>query len=85
MIGRLKDKMGTSVIPPQINPFFAKVKKLKAVLILNRVYSGIDVKKAARKLLILSVVRTERLELSHLAAPEPKSGASTNFATSALI
>ena len=83
MIGRLKDKMETSVIPP--NPFFAKVKKLKAVLILNRVYSGIDVKKAARKLLILSVVRTERLELSHLAAPEPKSGASTNFATSALI
>ena len=31
-----------------------------------------------------SVVRTERLELSHLSAPEPKSGASTNFATSAL-
>ena len=29
------------------------------------------------------VVRTERLELSHLSAPEPKSGASTNFATSA--
>ena len=84
MIGRLKDKMETSVIPPN-KPFFAKVKKLKAVLILNRVYSGIDVKKAARKLLILSVVRTERLELSHLAAPEPKSGASTNFATSALI
>ena len=55
MIGRLKDKMETSVIPP--NPFFAKVKKLKAVLILNRVYSGIDVKKAARKLLILSMVR----------------------------
>ena len=27
------------------------------------------------------VVRTERLELSHLAAPEPKSGASTNSAT----
>ena len=70
MIGRLKAKMETSV---------------KAVSILNRVYSGIDVKKAARKLLILSVVRTERLELSHLAAPEPKSGASTNFATSALI
>lgn len=45
MIGRLKDKMETSV---------------KAVSILNRVYSGIDVKKAARKLLILSVVRTER-------------------------
>mgnify|MGYP000934054123 CR=1 len=44
MIGRLKDKMETSV---------------KAVLILNRVYSGIDVKKAARKLLILNVVRTE--------------------------
>ncbi len=70
MIGRLKDTMETAV---------------KAVSILNRVYSGIDVKKAARKLLILSVVRTERLELSHLAAPEPKSGASTNFATSALI
>lgn len=85
MIGRLKDKMETSVIPPNKPLFFAKVKKLKAVLILNRVYSGIDVKKAARKLLILSVVRTERLELSHLAAPEPKSGASTNFATSALI
>ena len=30
------------------------------------------------------LVRMERLELSHLAAPEPKSGASTNFATSAL-
>ena len=29
------------------------------------------------------LVRTERLELSHLSAPEPKSGASTNFATSA--
>lgn len=28
-----------------------------------------------------AVVRTERLELSHLAAPEPKSGASTNSAT----
>ncbi len=70
MIGRLKDTMETAV---------------KAVSLLNRVYSGIDVKKAARKLLILSVVRTERLELSHLAAPEPKSGASTNFATSALI
>ena len=35
-------------------------------------------------LFLLSVlVRMERLELSHLAAPEPKSGASTNFATSA--
>lgn len=42
MIGRLKDTMETAV---------------KAVSILNRVYSGIDVKKAARKLLILSVVR----------------------------
>ena len=31
------------------------------------------------------MVRKERLELSHLAAPEPKSGASTNFATSAQI
>ncbi len=31
------------------------------------------------------MVRKERLELSHLAAPEPKSGASTNFATSAHI
>jgi hypothetical protein len=29
------------------------------------------------------MVRKERLELSHLAAPEPKSGASTNSATSA--
>jgi hypothetical protein len=29
-----------------------------------------------------SVVGTERLELSHLAALEPKSSASTNFATS---
>ena len=60
MIGRLKDKMETSVIPP--NPFFAKVKKLKAVLILNRVYSGIDVKKAARKLLILSVTEGHKLK-----------------------
>ena len=35
-------------------------------------------------LFILNIlVRMERLELSHLAAPEPKSGASTNFATSA--
>ena len=32
---------------------------------------------------IIIMVRTERLELSHLSAPEPKSGASTNFATSA--
>ncbi len=32
-----------------------------------------------------NMVRKERLELSHLAAPEPKSGASTNFATSALF
>src|SRR5690606_30003956 len=30
------------------------------------------------------MVRTERLELSHLSAPEPKSGASTNSATFAL-
>ncbi len=29
------------------------------------------------------MVRSERLELSHLAAPEPKSGASTNSATTA--
>ena len=29
------------------------------------------------------MVRTERLELSHLSAPEPKSGVSTNFTTSA--
>ena len=31
------------------------------------------------------MVRKERLELSHLAALEPKSSAYTNFATSALI
>ena len=31
----------------------------------------------------LCMVRTERLELSHLAAPEPKSGVSTNSTTSA--
>ncbi len=31
------------------------------------------------------MVRKERLELSHLAAPEPKSGASTNSAISAYI
>ena len=31
------------------------------------------------------MVRKERLELSHLAAPEPKSGASTNSATSAIL
>ena len=30
------------------------------------------------------MVRRERLELSHLTAPEPKSGVSTNFTTSAL-
>jgi hypothetical protein len=30
------------------------------------------------------MVREARLELAHLAAPEPKSGASTNFATPAL-
>jgi hypothetical protein len=40
-------------------------------------------KKTAVSGCFLSVVRMERLELSHLAAPEPKSGASTNFATSA--
>ena len=32
----------------------------------------------------LEMVREARLELAHLAAPEPKSGASTNFATPAL-
>ncbi len=32
-----------------------------------------------------SMVRKERLELSHLAAPEPKSGASTNSAISAYL
>lgn len=31
------------------------------------------------------MVRTERLELSHLAALEPKSSVSTNFTTSALL
>ena len=31
------------------------------------------------------MVRTERLELSHLAAPEPKPGVSTNFTTSAWV
>ncbi len=31
------------------------------------------------------MVRKERLELSHLAAPEPKSGASANSAISANI
>ncbi len=30
------------------------------------------------------MVRTERLELSHLAALEPKSSVSTNFTTSAI-
>ena len=83
MIGRLKDKMETSVIPTN-KSLFCKGQKIKSSFDFGY-YSGIDVKKAARKLLILSVVRTERLELSHLAAPEPKSGASTNFATSALI
>ncbi len=33
----------------------------------------------------IKMVRKERLELSHLTAPEPKSGASTNFATSAFL
>ena len=47
MIGRLKDTMETPV---------------KAVSILNRVYSGIDVKKAARKLLILSVTERHKLK-----------------------
>jgi hypothetical protein len=36
-------------------------------------------------LVLLLMVRKERLELSHLTAPEPKSGASTNFATSAIL
>ena len=31
------------------------------------------------------MVREERLELSHLAAPEPKSGVSTNFTTPAFL
>ena len=47
MIGRLKDTMETAV---------------KAVSILNRVYSGIDVKKAARKLLILRVTERHALK-----------------------
>ncbi len=37
----------------------------------------------ADSLRYLNMVRKGRLELPHLAAPEPKSGASTNFATSA--
>ncbi len=36
-------------------------------------------------MLILEGVRVEGLEPPHLAAPDPKSGASTNFATPALI
>jgi hypothetical protein len=32
---------------------------------------------------LINLVRKERLELSHLAALEPKSSAYTNFATSA--
>ncbi len=35
------------------------------------------------KLTTVKMVREARLELAHLAAPEPKSGASTNFATPA--
>ena len=50
MIGRLKDTMETSV---------------KAVSISNGVYSGIDVKKAARKLLILSDGETQTKGLMH--------------------
>ena len=47
-------------------------------------YTVLDKKKAAfQGCFFVKVVRTERLELSHLSAPEPKSGASTNFATSA--
>jgi len=46
MIGRLKDTMETAV---------------KAVSISNGVYSGIDVKKATRKLLILSVTEGQEL------------------------
>lgn len=40
-------------------------------------------RRSLRVLETIQVVRTERLELSHLAAPEPKSGVSTNFTTSA--
>ena len=39
-------------------------------------------KKNKASTLSLLMVGTERLELSHLAALEPKSSASTNFATS---
>ena len=35
------------------------------------------------KLTTVKMVREARLELAHLAAPEPKSGASTSFATPA--
>ncbi len=38
-----------------------------------------------RALSLKEMVREARLELAHLAAPEPKSGASTNFATPANI
>ena len=40
--------------------------------------------KKARNQPCSNMVGTERLELSHLAALEPKSSASTNFATSPL-
>ncbi len=43
-----------------------------------------DLQCSARRSSLLSImVRKKRLELLRLAAPEPKSGASTNFATSA--
>ena len=46
---------------------------------------GTDLYQYLRKSMIYqnSVVRIKRLELLHLSAPEPKSGASTNFAISA--
>ena len=46
----------------------------------NQTYSGN--KKARHQPCFNMMVGTERLELSHLAALEPKSSASTNFATS---
>ncbi len=47
-----------------------------------RIINHIDTKKPRRCLGFLNMVGMKRLELLHLAAPEPKSGASTNFATS---
>jgi hypothetical protein len=52
--------------------------------LVNKLFLALNIIRIDILIIESNMVRKERLELSHLAAPEPKSGASTNFAIPAL-